>query len=227
MIFKFLKDFLWPKYCTNCWKEGMFLCEKCHNVFWKYIYRKDDENQFLDWIFVYWDYKNDKLSKLIKDAKYRKLKDVFDDFWFHLNKVLLHFFSYVDTNCRSWHLSRHFVDNAILTYAPSFFLKEWTRWYNQAKILCESVSCHSWLKMSTLLVKSRHTKAQASLSAEDRRTNLLSSFKINKKVWKIPKIVIIIDDVVTTWATTNEMARVLKSFWAQKVFVLAIATNIN
>lgn len=227
MFFSFLKDFLWPKYCKNCQKEWMFICEKCHNEFWEYIYRKYEENNFLDGTFVYWDYKNKQLSFLIKEAKYRRLKDAFEDFWFHLNKVLLHFSSYVDKDCQGWHFSRQFLENSTLTYAPSFFLKEWIRWYNQAKILCESVSFYSWFKMSTLLIKSRHTKAQASLSWEDRRKNLLSSFKINKKVWKIPKIVIIIDDVVTTWATTNEMAKVLKEFWAEKVFVLAVATNIN
>jgi predicted amidophosphoribosyltransferase len=56
---------------------------------------------------------------------------------------------------------------------------------------------------------------------------LKDCFQINKKKVDIidKKNIIIVDDVVSTWATLNEIAKQLKLNWANKVIWLCFASD--
>jgi predicted amidophosphoribosyltransferase len=65
------------------------------------------------------------------------------------------------------------------------------------------------------------------LKIEERLVNLKWVFKINKR--KISKIkdknIIIIDDVISTWTTINEIAKILKENGAKNIIWLIIASG--
>ena len=71
------------------------------------------------------------------------------------------------------------------------------------------------------VVRTRHTMAQMDLKAKDRQKNIKGAFS----VIDIKKYthVLIIDDVVTTGSTVNELAKVLKDKGVERVGVLSIA----
>lgn len=95
------------------------------------------------------------------------------------------------------------------------------RGYNQALELGRFVERALNLPMRTdVLVRDRHTAAQVGLSRRERRKNLRGAFA----VLKLPsKHVAILDDVVTTGSTVNEVARTLRRAGAERVEVWAVA----
>jgi len=67
----------------------------------------------------------------------------------------------------------------------------------------------------------RRTSSQTGLNAKQRRNNIKGAFEV---VQKIPaKRVLIVDDVMTTGSTVNELARVLKKKSVEQVGVLCLA----
>jgi ComF family protein len=96
------------------------------------------------------------------------------------------------------------------------------RGYNQAIVLAEHIHRCSGLPFSTdMLVRTRNTREQAGLTQRERRVNIRRAFDLTRK----PAVthVAIVDDVVTTGSTVNEIARVLKRAGVQRVDVWAIA----
>ena len=83
------------------------------------------------------------------------------------------------------------------------------RGFNQSMELCRVLSKELDIPiLPNAILKKKITKAQASLTAKQRKQNLKNSFAINQDI-KAQHIAII-DDVMTTGTTMNEMARLLK-----------------
>jgi ComF family protein len=95
------------------------------------------------------------------------------------------------------------------------------RGFNQAIVLAEHIHRATRLKLRTdLLVRTRDTLEQAGLDQRARRKNIRGAFELTDKA---PVHVAIIDDVVTTGSTVNEIAKVLKRAGVKRVEVWAIA----
>ena len=73
----------------------------------------------------------------------------------------------------------------------------------------------------------RNTKQQSKLDRKTRLDNLKNSFTFNEKYLNLvkDKKVIIVDDVVSTWATINEISSILKQKWAKKIIWLVVASD--
>ena len=71
------------------------------------------------------------------------------------------------------------------------------------------------------VIRQRSTSAQTGLSAQQRRKNIKGAFSVIGEINY--KHVLIIDDVMTTGSTVNELARVLKKNKVERVSVLSIA----
>jgi len=117
---------------------------------------------------------------------------------------------------------------SIIMPVPLHFLKKWKRWYNQCEVLCESIEKE--LKVpycKNILYKKKHTRQQSKLSKEKRLHNLKNSFAIPKNKLDIidKKQIILVDDVVSTWSTLNEISKLLKNAWAEKVVCICMASN--
>lgn len=99
------------------------------------------------------------------------------------------------------------------------------RGFNQSIELARPLAAHMQMKIArTTAIRSRDTVPQVSLPPKERVKNIRNAFECNadlsgKTVW-------VIDDVMTTGATLNELARVLKLQGAARVenFVVARAT---
>jgi competence protein ComFC len=100
-----------------------------------------------------------------------------------------------------------------------------TRGYNQSELLANEISKKTNKEILTnILIKHKDTKAQKELSFNERKKNLKDAFKIkNKKIIK-DKIILLVDDVMTTCATANLCSDLLKHH-CKKVYVLIFARN--
>ena len=88
------------------------------------------------------------------------------------------------------------------------------REFNQALELSRALARRTGLAVADLLRRTRYTTGQASLDRASRLANLRKAFALKCPApWRPPvegRPVLLIDDVFTTGATTQECARVLK-----------------
>jgi len=97
------------------------------------------------------------------------------------------------------------------------------RGYNQAALLCRDVSRHfGTLPWTEALRRVRSTAVQSELPAERRGGNVRGAFEIACLPGR-PKMVALLDDVMTTGATLDECARVLRSAGVERVEVWVVA----
>jgi ComF family protein len=101
------------------------------------------------------------------------------------------------------------------------------RGFNQAALLALKISNLTGIRYENdLLLRTKETKRQKELSAEERFFNLSDAFIYNKKNHeKIPESVLIIDDILTTGSTLDACARALKHAGVQKVCFIALCTG--
>lgn len=230
-IFKFLKDLIAPKKCYSCNKEWHFLCEQCLSKIAKFesicycckgridnfdVHKNCLDDVHYDKIVILAHYKNKVISKLIKHLKFYWKKDIWEDFWNYLSELFFENEIYKNT------------DDYIIIFPPMWFIKKIKKWYNHSQIIAKYISKRTGIKMEkNLIIKSKQTRQQSTLNRNERLKNLENSFKIGKnKVDKIDKkTFIIVDDVISTGTTINEISKILKEKWAKKVIWLIVASD--
>ncbi|MFV0476763.1 MAG: ComF family protein [Parahaliea sp.] len=77
------------------------------------------------------------------------------------------------------------------------------------------------LPLTTRLVKRRHTQVQAGLDAQARQTNLRGAFTMAGRCDNLR--IALVDDVMTTGATANELAHTLRRAGAREVHLWCLA----
>jgi Predicted amidophosphoribosyltransferases len=98
------------------------------------------------------------------------------------------------------------------------------RGFNQAGVLAESlavmIACDSSLDN---LIRVRKTKSQFALAKEERLANVFGAFSCRNPAEFCGKTILLIDDIFTTGATTNECARILKQAGAARIIAFSLA----
>ncbi|MDD2679369.1 MAG: ComF family protein [Candidatus Omnitrophica bacterium] len=107
---------------------------------------------------------------------------------------------------------------------PLHKAREREREFNQAEALSRHIAAefNKGLK-SSLLIRTRPTETQTGLANERRFLNMRESFRVAKDTDLKDKNVLIVDDVLTTGATSSAAAAALKGAGANIVFVLTLA----
>jgi ComF family protein len=101
--------------------------------------------------------------------------------------------------------------------------RHFRRGFNQAHELCRTLASRTGLPIIMAAVRVRATSSQSGLSAAARRRNLHGAFAVRGKLHcRHP---LIVDDVVTTGATCEQLARALRLAGAAKVGVLTVARS--
>lgn len=104
---------------------------------------------------------------------------------------------------------------------PLHWRRQAVRGFNQATELCKSISRCSALPIVSGVTRRRATSYQSGLAAAERRRNLRHAFVVRRKF--AFRHILIVDDVVTTGATTRQLAMTLLQSGAEKLSVLAVA----
>jgi ComF family protein len=99
------------------------------------------------------------------------------------------------------------------------------RGYNQALELARPLLRQGWPLSCGICRRRRHTAAQAGLPAHQRRGNLRSAFSADGRL--DGQHILLIDDVMTTGATLNELARTMKMAGADRVEARVIARALK
>ena len=98
------------------------------------------------------------------------------------------------------------------------------RGFNQAGMLADWLHQHLQLPVNAaLLRRERETDAQQELDAAARQRNLRNAFALSEPNVVKGKHLALVDDVLTTGATANSLARLLKKAGARRVDVYCLA----
>jgi len=120
------------------------------------------------------------------------------------------------------------ADADLLVPVPLHWTRLFARRYNQAAVLALALAKLGGPPVSTdCLIRRRRTPPQGRRNAVARRRNVAGAFRLRRSETIRGKRVVLIDDVLTTGATVEECARVLKRAGAARVDVLALARTVR
>lgn len=113
---------------------------------------------------------------------------------------------------------------------PLHFLRRWSRGYNQSTALScgilESIKCPPVL-LEEVLIRSRYTKTQTAINRQGRLKNVTNAFALRagKESMIKDKSIVLVDDVVTTGATSQACAQALQRGGCKRIRILSLARD--
>jgi len=123
---------------------------------------------------------------------------------------------------KEYDLPMQYIDAIIPVPLHQTRLRE--REFNQAEILSDYIAKEFHKEvLGRSLIRHRPTRTQTELENEERFLNVKGSFSLKDSGAVRGKNILLVDDVLTTAATSSEAASVLKSAGAHIVFVLTLA----
>lgn len=109
---------------------------------------------------------------------------------------------------------------------PLHPVKQRERGYNQSLYIARGISERTGIVvLPNLLRRTRHTRSQTKLNADERRVNVAEAFAVNRRS-RFPiggSTLLLVDDIITTGATIVECAKALKAAGARRVFAASLA----
>lgn len=142
-------------------------------------------------------YYTNKIKKYILQFKYYHKKHLQKEIWEIMSMFFDIYFSIEK-------------EKTIITYVPMhWFRKYFIKWYNQSEILAKYIWKNQNIKVIDLCKKVKLTKPQSKIKNKQKRIkNIKNTFYCKKLEWI--KNLIIIDDILTSWTTLEELTKTIK-----------------
>ncbi len=193
-----------PPFCIKCSRhlnetnsEG--LCPSCLNI---------SPNFDVSWSSCLY---TETLAQLIHSYKYHGKTSLRKTF----GNLMINFIE-------TYHIPMHQFDLVIPIPLHPVRFRE--RGYNQAELLSQMIAQKYHLTHQTNILKRvKFTQSQTMLEAKQRWTNVHEAFKIYDSKKIADKNILIVDDLLTTAATTNAASQTLKEAGAAFVGVLTLS----
>jgi ComF family protein len=116
----------------------------------------------------------------------------------------------------------------LLVPVPLHWTRLFTRRFNQSALLAQAIRAAGGpLVAADRLVRRRRTPSQGTMGPLARTRNVRGAFALRSGRSVRGKRVVLIDDVLTTGATAEECARVLRRAGAASVGVLVLARAVR
>lgn len=220
-------DFIFPKKCLGCGREGNYLCFKClsEQTSIKQIcpgcykpsidgltHVRCKRKLSLDGLTSTWEYEG-VVRKAILTMKYKYAFDIAGEF----------------AKAAAGRLRNEPVfskNGKLLVPIPAHQLRKNWRGFNQSeeigKLLAKNMG---WQFIPDLLIKRKPTVSQTELKGKERRKNLKGVFTLNSNYSLVPSAysLVLFDDVLTTGSTLKEACKVLKRSGFYSVWGLTLA----
>jgi ComF family protein len=194
-----------PPFCHSCGRQldkknfSKNICPACQKV------RLHFDRAFSPFIYT------GAIKELIHEFKYKN-KDYLGAV---LSKPMIEFI-------KEYSLPMDFLDFIIPMPLSEAKMRE--REFNQAEVLSRHIADEfKKCVFSDILVRHRNTKTQTELEINERFLNVKGSFAVTRHADIKGKNLLLVDDVLTTGATSSEAALTLKKAGANVVFVLTLA----
>jgi ComF family protein len=220
-------DFFLPRTCPCC-KTKLSAVEECicsnclkkiriaENNLLRVEYQRDFKlkNSISDLASAFVFEKDKNMQILIHELKYNKRFQ----YGIFLGKQLA---KLKRENFAKWNID-------FIIPVPLHMLKLAERGYNQAYYISKGLSSRLNVPLKTKIIKrKKFTQSQTNLNRIEREENMAEAFAISKNNNSIAgKNILIVDDVITTGATTNECAKALLDSGAKKIYAASAAIAV-
>jgi ComF family protein len=115
-------------------------------------------------------------------------------------------------------------DKTLLTPAPIHVNRLRERQYNQSALLAYECAKLTGIPLVVdACIRIRETRPQVELSRIERELNVKDAFAVDNPAMVQDKKVILIDDVITTYATVKECSKALKMAGAVEITIITLA----
>jgi competence protein ComFC len=225
-IFSYFVDLVFPPACLHCQTiisepaNNLPLCSICYSqlVQMSPDYPKTQilerlKPSFVDQMWIAYEF-NEIIQSVIHNIKYRKMPNMGIRIGELCAKVLRPPFDPIK--------ERSFLP------VPLHPIRQKERGYNQSKFITKGlINIHSGISSEHALIRNKNTISQTTLNREERQENVHQAFEVRNGVDISGKTIILVDDLITTGATMNECARVLKENGAKRIICVAVASPVN
>ncbi|MCL2520877.1 MAG: hypothetical protein FWE37_07780 [Spirochaetaceae bacterium] len=200
--FKKVITFLFPNKCSLCSKlmaNNYAVCPSCAEKLTKQQLNKQLNHDYFDEFVPLFYYKDD-IRQLLINFKFKSFYNLKYYFAAALKDTLQ---SYIN-------------DGYAIVAAP-------TSNRNSSFLALLSYLNHKGFKINKYLIK-KSNKEQKGLNRAERLEAIKGTIKL--KVNKVPKKIVLLDDILTTGATCNECVKLLYKMGASKIAVVVLAYDI-
>lgn len=213
MIFEHLIDLLFPKRCVFCNEAGFWICPTCIKKIEHLDHFLIRQNfRHLSGTIAFFRFSG-PLREAIHALKYEGVKELAEP----LADLIVAQLKEQDLE---------FLGGRILIPVPLHRFKLASREFNHSVLLAEKLAEKLNLELEKdVLIKSRSTPAQIELKAKERKANLRGAFAVRHQEGIKNRKILLVDDVITTGATLDECAKVLKKAGARNVWALVLARD--
>jgi len=118
---------------------------------------------------------------------------------------------------------RVLADGVVLAPVPLHPRRLRERGFNQSDLLARAVAARAGVLVASALVRRKDTSSQSGLSAAERRRNVAGAFVVRRRSAVAGRVVVLVDDVLTTGATVRACSAALRDAGASAVRVLTVA----
>lgn len=195
-------------FCAICGDErdGLYLCSECMSKF-EFVDGKRKTDGGLEVHFP-----------LVYNRFFRK---VFNDYKFN-NRIYYYKF-FADFLYNSYKETKTVADSIVCVPMDSISTSK--RGFNQGELLAERLSELTGVEyLKDAVLKVRKTKKQSSLDYSERLKNPIDSYIFNKDFQIDGKKILLIDDIITTGATINEVYKILTAMNPESVVGLTLTS---
>lgn len=213
-MFEKILNFLFPPACCVCGKiDPNWLCPKCQ----KRVERLEK--------FKLVEIENKKYEKLLYLFQYESLvRKLILRYKFSNKAYLNHFFANeIAKNEKTKEVLKQYD---MIIPVPMHKKKMQKRGYNQTELVANELEKSLEIPArKDILSKVVNTTTQSKLGGKARQTNIQHAFFIQNDIEVENKKIILLDDIYTTGATSEECSRVLKEAGASEILVLVLAKD--
>lgn len=212
-------DFLYPPLCVSCDEPGEYLCiwckkdlkphpeicPICHKGSPDYTLcmKCSSEDEYpLAGILIWFEYM-ESIKRLLLALKFGHKSHVA---WFLAERMSL----LIQSHPQLAQAIRK--QTLVITYVPSHWIRKYrVKGYNQSELLAKELGNLFDLPVRELTRRVRYTRSQVSLSRSRRLRNLIWAFgDSTDEQLDDDEIVLIVDDITTTWSTLIHVAKQIK-----------------
>ena len=224
-------DLIFPKFCFGCNVEGYYLCKNCSATLKIYHFpfcpickngtiglaKCPKHKSYATFCLSPFSYNNNLIKNLIHKYKYEFVKDIGAE----LADFMIDSIKYSGL----FSFSAFQFDNFLIVPVPLHRRRLTWRGFNQSEIIAKKIAEEFKIDFSNKnLVRILNTSPQIQMQdAKQREENIKNAFTCKNPKEIKNKIIILIDDIITTGATLEECARVLKKNGAKEVWAMTIA----
>jgi ComF family protein len=202
-------DLVYPKKCLGCGRQGRYLCEVCRG---KIELADECFDNHLS-LFCY----RGVMREAIKKLKFKFLKDMAGELKLLIDEGIEKKLRQPNTKMFSEFLKL----KPVVQPVPLFWFRKNWRGFNQAEIIGDVVAAKLGLKTGAFLERVKLTAPQSRLKRSERLSNVSGVFRV--KPVKLPRAILLVDDVWTTGATLRAAKKKLQQAGVEEIWGLSLA----